>query len=133
MKIRSGFVSNSSSSSFIVAFDQEPTREYLKKVLYGNQETIQYEYGDEFFNVDDLVDHIMNNLCEVNPFDLLIERVRHKKWGNDDETDEMVDFYMKHQKFIYECEFADENGRVECQLEHGGTFNAVDHKRFSHH
>ena len=39
MKIRNGFVSNSSSSSFVVAFDKKPeTVEELKKLLFGEEE-----------------------------------------------------------------------------------------------
>jgi hypothetical protein len=37
MKIRNGFVSNSSSSSFILKFDEKPTSvEHLKQILFGN-------------------------------------------------------------------------------------------------
>jgi len=39
MKVRKGFVSNSSSSSFVVAFPHKPKSiEDLKKIMFGNQE-----------------------------------------------------------------------------------------------
>ncbi len=39
MKIRTGFVSNSSSSSFVVAFPHKPeSAEDVKKMLFGKQE-----------------------------------------------------------------------------------------------
>lgn len=38
MKIRNGFVSNSSSSSFVVAFKTQPTSaEHLREMLFGDQ------------------------------------------------------------------------------------------------
>lgn len=47
MKIRSGFVSNSSSSSFIVAFDRYPeSPEDIKELLFGSEE----RYKDPFHN-----------------------------------------------------------------------------------
>jgi len=46
MKIRQGFVSNSSSSSFIIAFNKKPKNpKYIKEILFPNRETIDYEYN----------------------------------------------------------------------------------------
>lgn len=42
MKIRSGFVSNSSSSSFIVAFPREPkSARDVQRLMFGNETTIE--------------------------------------------------------------------------------------------
>jgi hypothetical protein len=45
MKIRHGFVSNSSSSSFVVAFPKEPLSvKEVKDILFGEQELIESDY-----------------------------------------------------------------------------------------
>ena len=47
MKIRIGFVSNSSSSSFVVAFDARPkSKEEVQKLLFGNKKTYANPYCD---------------------------------------------------------------------------------------
>jgi len=46
MKLRNGFVSNSSSSSFIIGFDSKPRNvEQLRKILFPNNEGVSYPFG----------------------------------------------------------------------------------------
>lgn len=71
MKIRSGFVSNSSSSSFIVVFDRpELTIEYLKEKLYHGASQVPYthNWGDDYqtFDTDTLCSWIVD---EMKPAD----------------------------------------------------------------
>jgi hypothetical protein len=49
MKIRSGFVSNSSSSSYIVVFKSLPaSKEELRKMMFGNQKLYHGPYHGEW-------------------------------------------------------------------------------------
>ena len=46
MKIRNGFVSNSSSSSFIVAFPEMPTSaKHVQKMMFGDEKTFPNPYA----------------------------------------------------------------------------------------
>jgi len=65
MKIRSGFVSNSSSSSFIVYFKEVPkSKEELKKLLFGDRTEYHYPYGTEFFPTDVVADVVWKDMQE---------------------------------------------------------------------
>ncbi|MDO8641064.1 MAG: hypothetical protein Q7R33_05930, partial [Nitrosarchaeum sp.] len=63
MKIRHGFVSNSSSSSFVVAFSKLPTsKEIVNEVLFSNVHTIFSPYGDSSWPVSHAIDAIWEQL-----------------------------------------------------------------------
>jgi len=63
MKTRNGFVSNSSSSSFIVAFDKVPTTiEEMKVLLFG--EDVEHwagEYSDTGYSTESVVKYLMDH------------------------------------------------------------------------
>jgi len=63
MKIRMGFISNSSSSSFIVVFDKRPkTKKELKELLFGDRKEYHDPYSSEYWPTDDVVDIVWNDL-----------------------------------------------------------------------
>lgn len=69
MKTRSGFVSNSSSSSFIVVFDK-PLEEYedneLKKKMFGTcSKEVKEKYSGESLSTDDLLKTVRANAEEL--------------------------------------------------------------------
>ena len=57
MKIRSGFVSNSSSSSFVVAFDKLPKHiDELQKTLFGDEQSwSMYDYKFDTRSISEVV------------------------------------------------------------------------------
>jgi hypothetical protein len=65
MKIRNGFVSNSSSSSFIVSFPREPKSvEDVKNALFSNGTEYFYSpYGDNKYTVQQVSETVWQDIC----------------------------------------------------------------------
>ena len=58
MKTRSMFVSNSSSSSFIVALDKEYNSEDMNQKLFDGNKSIKGYYSDGFMSVESLMAYV---------------------------------------------------------------------------
>jgi len=66
MKIRFGFVSNSSSSSFIIGCKEKPSREMLMEALGVKENSVLYEFAGEIADIiirriDDITDEDIEN------------------------------------------------------------------------
>lgn len=67
MKIRAGFVSNSSSSSFIVAFKKIPESEQeLHEMLFGKEQYIIKVYDEYSLSTMDIAKRVFNDLKNKN-------------------------------------------------------------------
>ena len=78
MKTRTQFVSNSSSSSFILNFDKEiKTKEELKEKLFPNQESItEFDHWDDKptdHSTNEVVEYIFNEFKSSSENDVLDE------------------------------------------------------------
>jgi len=66
MKIRNGFVSNSSSSSFLVMWDKKPeSQDELKNILFGEKIAISEMYSDRVVSTDELAKTLFRDLTEA--------------------------------------------------------------------
>ena len=184
MKIRNGFVSNSSSSSFVVIFDKKPESvEELQSILYGKSTRVM-GYDDRSFSTIELSKMIFNDITNVdniiNPNDeSSIEKVSNEfdnLFWLYDEYDNFPDFFEPdkisldelvklnkdrysditwevkeelinrlakveterffekfNDKFIVLVNYSDNDGSIECVIEHGDTFRNLNYIRISHH
>lgn len=72
-KIRTGFVSNSSSSSFVVRFDEKNiTREQMQKHLFGEATELESYFGNAY-PIEDVMDVIWQQFISSNEEDILTE------------------------------------------------------------
>ena len=64
MKIRNGFVSNSSSSSFVVAFPKKPktAKDVLKYMFDGKEGGVGLEYYDEGLSYKQVTDRVFMDI-----------------------------------------------------------------------
>jgi len=73
MKIRNGFVSNSSSSSFIIAFPKKPkTFEDIRKYIFGDIEGNDL-YQDSGISYNDISEHIFKAINKASKKDIIFQ------------------------------------------------------------
>lgn len=159
MKIRHGFVSNSSSSSFIVAFPKEPKSfDDVKEVLFGDSNIFINPYDDDNFSALEVSDTVFEDIKKQKPnnkkeilksFGGYIDGspdLGSFKKGNEYDWDgyykasedfckKNADKFIKENKgsFIYTFEYSDNEGDYFCALEHGDLFEKLPHERISNH
>ena len=145
MKIRNGFVSNSSSSSFIVALPSHPySEENLGKMLklsepdqWKAEHVFKQVKENRIYSRGQIAVHLSYGSGWRGCPDL-----RHL-FGDGSKYDAMVaeaasktaeEFWERNKlKPMYIFTFSDNDGDLGSELEHGGTFDGVDHLTISQH
>lgn len=160
MKIRYGFVSNSSSSSFIVAFPRIPSSiEDTKYILFGNAEEniIGLDYYDKKYTTSEIATTVFDEIQNQQPakISVMIETIergwvddmpenpdRYTKKSAEDfskklhiyalqKTEKFIEY--NQDKIIFIFHFSDNDGSYEGTLEHGDIFNRLNHIHINEH
>ena len=161
MKTRQGLVSNSSSSSFIVCFSQDPTaRENLERDM-GDCYSYYSGWGSHVnMTVQQLLDRVHSDIMNTLPatkedilkelaYDMPYDMQRNIKQGEDEAWEVYwarrdaaaqkyaEDRYEKNKEYfennhVYILSYADDEG--ESELEHGNIFRNIPYvTSVSHH
>lgn len=80
MKTRQGFVSNSSSSSFIVALPKNIKMKDVKKTLFGSEERFGHPYDDDkSYTTQEVAETVAGDMTEQTPndSDAIVKAIQH--------------------------------------------------------
>jgi hypothetical protein len=161
-KYRSGFVSNSSSSSFIVRFDSIPTSvEEVQEVLFGDEivyinpypweDVPKYWAAEQVANIvwEDMKDDPPNNaesiresigdyweFSESNKDKFKLPRGKFD-WdasaiAEDKYNEKLCEQWLEGGGYTYTFSYADDD-TLGSAMEHGTLFDRLDHKKISNH
>ena len=159
MKIRNGFVSNSSSSSFVVAFPSIPKSvQELKEMLFGDEKTYSAgEWGEGKWSTEEVAETVWQDFQGQKPLtkEEAIEEIEgswylgcpnlsdyykdgeydweaHKQASQED-AQKVYDRFAEQDIDLFKFEYSDNEGEYGCALEHGELFYKLKHLQLSHH
>ena len=148
MKTRTGFVSNSSSSSFIVIMDKKPkSAKELQKAMFGDKENM-IAYGTPI-PTKQAAESVFKSLRKQKPLPIrkaimlletgVVERGGKSIYPHDAESSEDMQRVMAELanlakgRQVFAFTYSDNDGNFESTMEHGDIFRNFDHFVVSHH
>lgn len=158
MKIRNGFVSNSSSSSFVVGFKSLPQNEdEMREMLFGDGEAFDGlsaaeaarivfgDFADQLpMTVNEIVEEVASGWVDgITHTDMPshLQSGQYQAWFEEEDKRihaqavDMVKALLESNKGVafFKFHFGDESGGAFGILEHGGTFDRLPSITISHH
>ena len=161
MKVRQGFVSNSSSSSFIVALNKKPaTVEEMQELLFEDEKVFSHPYQREGYLVEQISQTVFDDIENQTPLtdEQIGEELTHGWLDGSPDMDNFRDSkgnydwdgYEKasnehagkvgkefteplKDKEFYIFHYGDDDGAYFGALEHGDLFEKLPHYRINKH
>lgn len=141
MKYRTGFVTNSSSSSFLLAFDRpltEISADELRNMMFGDHEyTCGGAWNDYKVSTLYAAELVKEKAKEVSFADI-VERIESSEsgegWGQLDSPEMVSEFLSENEdKYLYEVEFPDNEGSTQSLLSTSSAYENIPHVQTMSH
>jgi hypothetical protein len=163
MKIRRGFVSNSSSSSFVIALDKKPeSAEELQEILFGDRQEYPDPYSNDYWPASEVAETVFNDINNQKPMtkkgvikevstgwfpgkpdfhefreepgSLKIKWEEYEKAVKEAAAEASSKFLEESKgKVLFNLHYGDGDGPYYSALEHGILFDNILSMKISHH